>query len=110
MFGRRIGGREDRELQLRSLVFPPRLNGRGVSAVRRTPQEQRVLYSAYTMDNANATIPLAVLDRVEHSLKAALAELPEAHIMDSQRAETTIMSPPVSPWKRAAVHTLEQNC
>ena len=93
------------------LGFPPRLNGRGVAAVRRTPEERRVLYLAYTMDRADAvTIRVAVLDRVERSLKAAYEELKEARIIDSQRAETTAVSPATSPWKRAAVPTLQRNC
>ena len=118
MFSRRIGGREDRELQLRLLGVPPRLTGRGAAAVRRTPEERRVLYLSYTMDRADAvTIPAVVLDRVERSLKTAYKELKEAHIIAHSRAETTVSpavsaqrSPAVSPFKAAAVPPPVQTC
>ena len=110
MFNRRIGGREDRAFQLRALGFPPRLTGRGIAAARRTPEEQRVLYLSYRMDRWDAvTMPVAVLDRVERSLKNAYDELKEARIIARSRAETTVSSPvavrppAVSPWKTNAV-------
>ena len=78
MFNRRIGGREDRELQLRALGFPPRLSGRGVAAVRRKPGELP-LYLAGIMERTDAVmIDAAVLDRVATALKRAYDELKDA--------------------------------
>ena len=114
MFNRRIGGRDDREFQLRALGFPPRLTGRGVAAVRRKPGELP-LYLARIMERTDTvTIDAAVLDRVAATLKRSYDELKEARMVARSRAETTVSSPvaarspaAVSPWKTDAVPWLQ---
>ena len=111
MFNRRIGGRDDREFQLRALGFPPRLTGRGVAAVRRKLPWQE-------MERTDTvTIDAAVLDRVAASLKRSYDELKEARMVATSRAETTVSSPvaarspaAVSPWKPDAVPLTVPTC
>ena len=117
MFNRRIGGRDDREFQLRALGFPPRLTGRGVAAVRRKPGKLP-LYLARIMERTDTvTIDAAVLDRVAASLKRSYDELKEARMVARSRAETTVSSPvaarspaAVSPWKTDAVPPTVPTC